>query len=138
VEGGGSGIENEPVLSTNACGHGAQQVGRCLGDGAAAVADEVMMLGDRQVEHRGARADLDAGDDAEIGEPLEGAIHGRLVEVGVVGPHRVDDVGDAVTRPPSRRSRSRMSSSVSSTRASLTNTAYDSYREPFPVASDSH
>ena len=87
------GIEDEPVVAAQAGGHGVQQPGGRLGDAAAAVAHEVVMLGDRQVEHRGARTDLDAGDHPELGEALERAVHGRLVEVGVVGPHRVDHVG---------------------------------------------
>jgi hypothetical protein len=63
-----------------------------LEDVAAALAHEVVMRPVRDVEHGTAGAELDAFDDADLDQAIEGAVHRALVELGVVGADGGDDV----------------------------------------------
>jgi len=86
-------MQAELMLGVDQFGEVVEKFGRHLGHLAALFAQEMVVRPVRQVEDRCPRSELDAVDDGELDEPVERAVHRALVEVGVVGPYRGDDLG---------------------------------------------
>ena len=80
------------MLVVQADGELVEQRGWDLQHVTTALADEVVVGLVGQVEHGAAGSELDALDDAEVDEHVEGPVHGALVELGVLGADDGDDV----------------------------------------------
>lgn len=95
MEGCRLGLQREAVVAGDIFGENVEKIDPELDDGAAIVADQVvvMMSALHEVEHGRPGGELNRLDDADLGEAFECPIHGGLVEDRIMPADDLDDVG---------------------------------------------
>lgn len=87
------GVDEESTVVEHLAGQRRHSGPRQLHDAATPVADEMPVAMVRAVVHDGIRIELQRRNNTELGEEVQGAIHGRSVRSAIGGLDRIEDLG---------------------------------------------